>query len=140
MTCSVLEILILLHFKPFCQIQKLWRYDEKILKNLENPTCIGHILINHQKSFHSSGVYETGLSVFHKLTLTALKVFFFTQNINLKSFSVEIQTRNTLTMHHLGQIFFRRCLFKMFSLENLKNWNTFCRKYLYSCPKKWETC
>ena len=44
-------------------------------KNLENPTCINHILTNHPKSFHLSSVFETGLSDFHKLTLTVLKVF-----------------------------------------------------------------
>ena len=32
-------------------------------------------LINHPKSFHSSSVFETGLSDIHKLTLTVLKVF-----------------------------------------------------------------
>ena len=44
-------------------------------KNLENPTCIDHILTNHPKSFRSSSVFETGLSDFHKLILTVLKVF-----------------------------------------------------------------
>ena len=44
-------------------------------KNLKNPTCIDHILTNHPKSFHSPSVFETGLSDFHKLTLTILKVF-----------------------------------------------------------------
>ena len=44
-------------------------------KNLENPTCIDHILTNHPKSFHSSSVFEAGLSDFHKLTLMVLKVF-----------------------------------------------------------------
>ena len=44
-------------------------------KNPDNPTCIDHILTNHPKSFHSSSVYETGLSDFHKLTLTVLKTF-----------------------------------------------------------------
>ena len=31
--------------------------------------------MKHPKSFHSSSVFETGLSDFHKLTLTVLKVF-----------------------------------------------------------------
>ena len=44
-------------------------------KNIDNPTPIDHILTNHQKSFHSSSVYETGLSDFHKLILTVLKTF-----------------------------------------------------------------
>lgn len=115
MTCSVLEILILLHLKPFCQIQKLWRYDEKILKNLENPTCIGHILINHPKSFHSSGVYETGLSVFHKLTLTALKVFFF----HAKHKPEIIQCRDP-NEKHFDNASFRADLFQKMSLQNVQ--------------------
>ena len=44
-------------------------------RNLENPTCIDHILTNHLKSFHLSSVFETRLLDFHKLTLTVLKVF-----------------------------------------------------------------
>ena len=44
-------------------------------KNIDNPILIDHILTNHPKSFHSSSVYETGLSDFHKLTLTVLKTF-----------------------------------------------------------------
>ena len=32
-------------------------------------------MINHPKSFHSSSVFETRLSDFHKLTFTVLKVF-----------------------------------------------------------------
>ena len=60
----------------------IWKYNLKDLlkqptcfKNLENPTCIDHILTNYPESFHSSSVFETGLSDFHKLTLTVLKVF-----------------------------------------------------------------
>ena len=34
------------------------------------------ILTNLPKSFHLSGVYETVLPAFHKLTLTVLKVFY----------------------------------------------------------------
>ena len=34
-------------------------------KNPDNSTLIDHILTNHPKIFHSSSVYETGLSDFH---------------------------------------------------------------------------
>ena len=37
-------------------------------KNPDNPALIDHILTNHPKSFHSSSVYEPGLSDCHKLT------------------------------------------------------------------------
>ena len=37
---------------------------------------IDHILTNHVRCFQHSGVYETDLSNFHKLTFTLLKMFF----------------------------------------------------------------
>ena len=45
-------------------------------KNPENPTCIDLIMTNRQKSFHNSKIIETGLSDFHKLTVTVLKQYF----------------------------------------------------------------
>ena len=45
-------------------------------KNPENPTCIDLILINSPRSFQNSSVFETGLSDFHKLTITVLKQYF----------------------------------------------------------------
>ena len=44
-------------------------------KNPENPTCIDHMLTNNPNHFHNT-VYtiETGLSDFHKMTLTILKI------------------------------------------------------------------
>ena len=42
-------------------------------KNPENPSCINLILTNCSRSFQNTGVFETGLSNFHKLTFTVLK-------------------------------------------------------------------
>ena len=42
-------------------------------KNPENPSCIDLILTNCSRSFQNTGVFETGLSDFHKLTFTVLK-------------------------------------------------------------------
>ena len=47
-----------------------------MLKNLENPTCIDLILTNHPLSFQNSCVLETGLSDFHKMTVTIMKASF----------------------------------------------------------------
>ena len=41
-------------------------------KNLENPSCIYLILKNKAKSFQSTSVMETGLSDFHRMTISAL--------------------------------------------------------------------
>ena len=38
--------------------------------------CVDLILTNHPKCFQNPGVYETGISDFHKLTFTALKTYF----------------------------------------------------------------
>ena len=58
-------------------------YNLKILikeptsfKSVDNPSCIDLILTNHRKCFQNSGVYETGISDFHKLTFTFLKTYF----------------------------------------------------------------
>ena len=42
-------------------------------KNPENPSCIDLILTNCLQSFQNTGVFETGLSDFHKPTFTVLK-------------------------------------------------------------------
>ena len=43
---------------------------------MDNLSCIDLILTNHPKCFQNSGVYEIGISDFHKLTLTVLKTYF----------------------------------------------------------------
>ena len=45
-------------------------------KNPQTPTCIDLMLTNHPKCFQNTDVIETGLSDFHKMTVTVLKIFF----------------------------------------------------------------
>ena len=45
-------------------------------KSVDNPSCIDLILTNHPKCFQNYGVYETGISDFHKLTFTVPKTYF----------------------------------------------------------------
>ena len=45
-------------------------------KNPNKPSCIDLILTNKPRSFQHSCVIETGLSDFHKMTVTAMKTFF----------------------------------------------------------------
>ena len=45
-------------------------------KNPPNPSCIDLILKKSPLSFQSSGVIETGLSDFHKMTVTVMKTTF----------------------------------------------------------------
>ena len=49
-------------------------------KSLENPTCIDLILTNFPKSFQNSMSIETGLSDFHKMTVTVMKSHYKKQN------------------------------------------------------------
>ena len=45
-------------------------------KNPEKPSCIDLILTNTHKSFQSTYVIETGLSDFHRMTVSVLKMYF----------------------------------------------------------------
>ena len=45
-------------------------------KNPENPSCIDLILTNKPRSFQSTCVIETGLSDFHRMTVSVLKMDF----------------------------------------------------------------
>ena len=45
-------------------------------KNPDNPTCIGLILTNKHRLFQNTSVIETGLSDFHRLTITVMRVNF----------------------------------------------------------------
>ena len=44
-------------------------------KNPENPTCIGLFLTNRPGSFQDSTVIETGLSNFHEMCVTVMKIY-----------------------------------------------------------------
>ena len=62
----------------FCQIYgcKNLIKDNTCFKNPEKPSCIDLIITNRPKSFQNSVTLETGLSDFHKMTLTVMKVFY----------------------------------------------------------------
>ena len=45
-------------------------------KNASKPTCIDLILTNHQKIFQNTNDIETGLSDFHKMVITIIKITF----------------------------------------------------------------
>ena len=67
-------------------------------------------MANHPKSFHLSSVFETGLSDFHKLTLTVLKTF------HVKHKPKIIHYRN---LNHSDNASFRVDLLQELSLENV---------------------
>ena len=49
--------------------------DNTWFNNPSEPSCIDLIITNRPKIFQNSVAVETGLSDFHKLTLTVMKVF-----------------------------------------------------------------
>ena len=65
------------NLKDFCNLYLLKNLIKKptCFKNPENPKTIDLILTNRPRSFCNSDTLETGLSDFHKLTVTVLNVF-----------------------------------------------------------------
>ena len=62
----------------FCQsynLKNLIGYPT-CFKNIDNPSCIDLILTNRYRSFQNNVTIETGLSDFHKMTVSVLKTFF----------------------------------------------------------------
>ena len=59
----------------FCEIYHLPNIIKQptCFKNLSNPSCIDLFLTNNANCFQKSSVFETGLSDFHKLIVTAMK-------------------------------------------------------------------
>ena len=62
----------------FCSLYNLKNLIKSptCFKNPDNPTCIDLILTNKHRSFQITCVIETGLSDFHRLTITVMRVNF----------------------------------------------------------------
>ena len=62
----------------FCKIYNLKHLikDKKCLKNPTKPTCIDLIVTNRAKCFQEIVVFETGLSDFHKMSVTVMKMYY----------------------------------------------------------------
>ena len=60
----------------FCEIynNKNIIKEKTCFENPENPTCVDLILTNRPRSFQDSTVVETGLSDFHKMCVTVMKI------------------------------------------------------------------
>ena len=49
--------------------------EKTCFKNPSNPSCIDLIITNRLKSFQNYMVIETGLSNFHKMSITVMKMY-----------------------------------------------------------------
>ena len=63
------------HFANFYSLHSLIK-QPTCFKNPENPSCIDLILTNKSRSFQSKCVIETGLSDFHRMKISVLKMYF----------------------------------------------------------------
>ena len=100
----------------FCSIFNLTSLIKKptCFKNPENPSCIDLILTNRPHSFQNSYILESGLSDFHKLTITVLKTSYrkkppkLVQYRNYKKFSHAnfrnelISVLNRVNLYHIS--------------------------------------
>ena len=64
--------------KSFCESYNLTNFIKQptCFKNREKPSCNDLISINRPKSFQSTYIIETGLSDFHRVTVSVLKMHF----------------------------------------------------------------
>ena len=64
--------------QTFCKFYSLHSLIKQptCFKNPENPSCIDLILTNKSRSFQSKCVIETGLSDFHRMKISVLKMYF----------------------------------------------------------------
>ena len=78
------------HMEEFCSVFNFKSpiKDPACFKSPEKPTTIDHILTNHPWCFQHSDVYETGLSDFHRLILTVLRVYHSKQNPKIIQYGV----------------------------------------------------
>ena len=102
------------HMSEFCALYNFTNLikEPTCYKNVDKPTSIDHILTNHARCFQHSGIYETGLSDFHKLTFTVLKMFYAKQKPRI------IKYRD---YKNVNKTTFRMDLLNELSLINLQN-------------------
>ena len=101
------------HLEQFCSVynfKSLIKYPT-CLRNPEKKPTIDHILTKHPRCFQHSGVYETGLPDFHRLTLAVLKVYHSKQNPKI----IQYRDHKNFTNEH-----FRRDLLRELSFQNVQ--------------------
>ena len=87
--------------KNFCHVygcKNIFK-DKTCFKNPINPNCIELIITNRPKSFQESEVIETGLSDFHKMSLTVMKVFYNKQKPKIIQYSIKAFAMKLLCMN-----------------------------------------
>ena len=75
--------------------------DKTCFKNPINLTCIDLIITNRPKSFQETEIIKTGLSDFHKMSLTVMKVFYNKQKPKIIQYRKYKGFSNEAFMHEL---------------------------------------
>ena len=117
----------------FCTLFKLKNIlkEPSCYKNPENPSCIDLFLTNCPRSFHNTCLYETGLSDFHKLTVTNLRKFKTIKYRNYNSFDKD--KFRCLFKNRLNELYTDDMtvdIFKMVFLNFLNKFAPLKKKYL----------
>ena len=91
------------NMKNFCRIYgcKNVVKDKTCSKNPINPTCIDLIITNRPQPFQEPKVIETGLSDFHKMSSTVMKVFYNKQKQKIIQYRKYKGFSNEAFMHEL---------------------------------------
>ena len=104
--------------------------DKTCFKNPYNPSCIDLIITNKTKSFQNSTVIETGLSDFHKMSLTVLKVFYKKQRPNIVRYRDYRNFDNEIFMSDI-----KNGIFQKYSQNQFLEFECFKRKIDCSLEK-----
>ena len=77
-TNTITFLLSEIEIYEFCSLYNLINlvHDPTCYKNYINPTCIDLMLTNRMTYFQNTRTIETGLSDFHKMTVTVMKTSF----------------------------------------------------------------
>ena len=112
--------------KSFCDSYTLTSLikEPTCYKNLQNPSCIDLILTNSPYSFQNSYVVETGLSDFHKMTVTVMKTTYEKLKPKIKNYRDYKNFCNDT---------FRKVLLEKLSTENINANGSGFEKFLQIC-------
>ena len=107
----------------FCEIYNLKHLtkDQTCFKNLTKPTCIDLIVANRPKCFQDSMIIENGLSDFHEMKATVLKMYYTKQNPSIVQYRKFKNFGNDSFMKDMELLLSKLCNQQMFRLKYQKN-------------------
>ena len=88
----------------FCEIYNLKHLIKykTCFKNPTKPSCIDLIVTNRPKCFQNTVVFETGLSDFHKMSVTIMKMYYAKQKPSIVTI---VSSKTSVTIPLYGSTF-----------------------------------